>query len=107
MQRADCDAHSSRRICGLPITILLADRFSRISAPAAAPAALGGAGTQRSAQISIWNVNAAGAACPDPPPHAESGTVAEAAKIRSDPNGASCPATVIEPPRTPSPEVKC
>ena len=62
MQRADCDAHSSRRICALPITILLADRFSRISAPAAAPAALGGDGTQRSSQISIWNVNAAGPA---------------------------------------------
>ena len=92
MQRADCDAHSSRRICALPITILLADRFSRISAPAAAPAALGGDGTQRSSQISIWKVNGAGPS---------------AAKIRSVPNGASCPATAIEPPRTPSPEVKC
>ena len=36
MQRADCDAHKSRRICALPIVILLADRLSRISAPASA-----------------------------------------------------------------------
>ena len=63
MQRADCDAHKSRRICALPITMLLADRFSRISAPAAAPAALGGDGTQRSSQISMWNVNGGGTRC--------------------------------------------
>ena len=72
--------------------MLLADRFKRISAPAAAPAALGGEGTHRSSQISIWNVN---------------GASPSAAKIRSEPNGASCPATVIDPPRTPSPDVKC
>jgi hypothetical protein len=34
------------------MTMLLADRFSRISAPAAAPSALGGCGTHRSSQIS-------------------------------------------------------
>ena len=52
MQRADCEAHNSRRICALPIVMLLAERLRRISAPASAAAALGGCGTHKSSQIS-------------------------------------------------------
>ena len=52
MQREDCEAHNRRRISALPIVMLLAERLSRISAPASAASVLGGCGTQRSSQIS-------------------------------------------------------
>ena len=73
------------------MVMLLADRLRRISAPAAAPAVLGGCGTHKSSQISIWKVKA---------------TEPVAANKRSTPNGASCPASVIVAPHSPSPEVK-
>ena len=90
MHRADCEAHSSRRASALPMVILLADRFSRISAPASAAAVDGGCGTQTSSQISTWAVN---------------GAVPCDWNSRSTPNGTLRSATLIAAPRIPEPDV--
>jgi len=71
--------------------MLLAERFNRISAPAAAPSALGGEGTHASSQISMWKVN---------------GAVPCAWNSRSMPNGASWAPMAIVALRTASPDVK-
>jgi hypothetical protein len=92
MQRADCEAHSSLRISALPMTMLLADRFSSSSAPATAATPLGGLAVQTSSQISMWKVK---------------GAAPSARNSRSRPNGAVVPAMLISAPTTPEPDEKC
>ena len=60
MQRADCEAHRRRRASALPMVMLLAERLSRISAPASAAAVEGGSGTQTSSHISTCMVKGDG-----------------------------------------------
>ena len=60
--------------------------------PAIAARVEGGSGTQISSQISTWKVN---------------GTEPVERKRRSAPKGASWPATVSVPPRSPTPGAKC
>ena len=74
------------------MVMLLADRLSSSSAPAIAARVDGGSGTQISSQISTWKVN---------------GTEPFERKRRSAPKGASWPATVSVPPRSPTPGAKC
>ena len=91
MQRADCDAHSRRRASALPMAMLLADRFNKISAPASAAAVEGGSGTQTSSQISICAVK---------------GTEPQDLNRRSVPNGTDCPPTSIAALRIAAPDAK-
>jgi len=71
--------------------MLLADRLSSTSAPAAAPAVLGGAGTHRSSQISTWHEKPVGRR-PQTPDRR--------------PKGAHARPTAIVPPHKNFPEVK-
>ena len=91
MQRADCDAHSKRRASALPITMLLAERFNKISAPPSAATVDGGSGTQTSSQISIRAVN---------------GTEPRDLNSRSVPNATDCRPTSITALRIAAPDAK-
>ena len=71
-----------------PTVIGLPDRFASTVAPASAASALGGIGTHMSSHTST---------CVAKPGRSE------ARKIRSGPNGTTCPATVMVPPRRSSP----
>ncbi len=73
------------------MVMLLADRFSRTSAPASAACADGGIGIQMSSQISTWKVN---------------GTEPIERNSKSVPNGAFCPASEISCSITLAPETK-
>ena len=92
MHRPDWLAHNARRYAAFPIVTLLAERFASTVAPASAAYVDGGIGTHTSSQIST---------CKAKPGRSL------ASKIRSLPNGASCPATRTSRPAAAKPEVNC
>ena len=91
--RPDWPTTRSVRYRLLPIVSLLAERLSRIVAPAIAWSELGGIGTQRSSQISTPTTNA---------PEAGIARGLDASNSRSMPNGTARPPSSISGGSVPS-----